>query len=410
MIEIISLESCTSSGESRLSARIKIDESEYTLWLSVDEKYSEALCTDRADGFLIALLPLAIRHRHTIISRVPITDVLLDGVRHDFLEVIYQKEPKIGLISIHSNTLPPIVHDKTVLATGLSCGADCLYTVRNRMLSKTVEGDRYFFLTNTHPRSEDQTDELGKFRFDFLVRNASAVAKKLKIDLIVADTNYESNEIPGLTVVNFTTYCNVFCALCLQRLFSIYYIASGGPVADFGIKYLDKGFFNVDCSNYDLLCLPAFSTSSLKFVVDGLQWRVDKIKELVDWPIFQHHFDTCVYHNPSKKANGTNDCEKCMHSVNEILSQVGLEGMANYTDVFDVEYIQAHMHEYLAYLIIQRLKRSEVGMDIWRYRSKAGFKWVDYVRAPLTIVTKLGNKFLRKTGVVKRQPTKWVQI
>ena len=409
MISIKRVFSEEGHGQIRLCASISIDGNDYCLWLSVDKKNSDALCRDRADGFIAGLLPLAIREHHDIVSCVPVTDLLIDSIKHDFIDVVTQQEPSIYKVSIDAPLIKPIYKTKTVHATGLSCGVDCFYTVKNRILAAGGDG-KVFVLSNSHPRGVGQTKDQTEDQFNYLIKNAKAVSDELGIELLVVDTNYASGEVPGLTIINYTTFCNAFCALCLQKRFSVYYLASGGPIADFGLKYLKNGMFRTDCSNYDLITVQALSIPGLKFIVDGLEWRMDKIRRLVDWDVFQNHFDTCFFHPPHQKANGTYDCEKCMHSINEIMAVVGKKGMAKFGNVIDVEYVWSHMSEYLAYLIVQRLKRTEVGVDVWRHRRNSGFCCQDYVLAVFVIIRKCATKVLRKVGLIKSRPTKWVEI
>jgi hypothetical protein len=95
-----------------------------------------------------------------------------------------------------------------------------------------------------------------------------------------------------------------------------------------------------------------------------------------------------------------------MHTVNEILSQGGMEGLENFSHVFDVDYVKKHRAEYLAYLICQRIERSEVGMEAWNGRAREGCDILDYIKAVFLIARKLYRKFLTKRAF----PTKWIDI
>ena len=268
-------------------------------------------------------------------------------------------------------------------------------------------GERYFLMTNAHLRSKNDTESVAAMRFGALYKNGKEFAEKMGIPLIVVRTNWGELALPGLKVENNTTYCNCFVALALQNLFSHYYLASGGPIIDFAIKYIKNGIFNTDCSNYDLLALSAYSTPSLRFIVDGLEERVKKIQTLIDWPDCWSNLDVCDKHRQNARGNDTYDCHKCMHTVNEILSVGGMLALEKFGKTFDVDYVKKHRDEYLAYLICQRIERSEVGMEIWKGRAREGCSIADYIKACYLILRKLLRKRICRHNSM---PTRWIDI
>lgn len=376
------------------------------LRLEVPIEFAEGLCYDRSDCFVVGLLGYALKHGHDITFDAPITDMLKDSIEHDFVDVVCQHQPTIHHTRLFGQTITPIHKNAEVRAMGLSCGVDCLFTVKRRMLDPSL-GDRYFFMTDAHMQSREQDEDAMARRFEPLRQNAEEFAKKMGIPLIVARTNWGPCLLDDLTIINNTTFCNCFAALAMQNLFSRYYLASGGPVVDFAARYLKNGMFNTDCSNYDLLSLGAFSTPSLRFIVDGLEERVKKIESLLEWPDCWDNLDVCEKHYDGHVGNGTFDCHKCMHTVNEILSVGGIEALERFKKTFDVEYVKQHRDEFLAYLVCQRIEKSEVGMEAWNGRAREGLQVTDYARAAYWIVRKTIRKLWRnKAGRARR----WVDI
>lgn len=390
----------------RISASVSVnDVNPRALWLEIDSRYSAGLCADRVDGFVVGLLGFALRFKHDIIFDAPITDVLKDSIEHDFLDVICQNEPQIYRVKLFGPTISPIYPRAVVRAMGLSCGVDCMYTVHNRMLDDSL-GERYFFMTDAHMQFAKETESEKNTRFQPLYQNARVFAEKMGIPLIIATTNWGPILLKGLSIDNSTTYCNCFAALMMQNLFSHYYLASGGPVKDFSTRYLKNGFLRTDCSNYDLISLSAFSTPALRFVVDGMEARVDKVRSLLEWPMCWDNLDVCEMHHGGSVGNGTFDCHKCMHTVNEIMAVGGIDGLEKFSKVFDVDYVKTHRSEFLAYLICQRIECSEVGKEVWRGRAREGCGVCDYIRALYIIIRKAIRKMLRKNVCAKR----WVDI
>jgi hypothetical protein len=52
--------------KSRLCSKITCNNTEYIMWYEVDKIYEKHLCYERADAFLICLLPYAMTNDHNI--------------------------------------------------------------------------------------------------------------------------------------------------------------------------------------------------------------------------------------------------------------------------------------------------------------------------------------------------------
>ena len=386
MIKVNIVKVSSSNGRKRLSAEVIVDDLSYGLWFEVEEKYGQYLCDERSDAFVVGLLPLAIKTRQDIYFVTPITDQLKDQLEHDFIDVVCQHQPELHRVRLVGNVAAPLCKASETIGTGVSCGVDSLFTIKRRLIEHT--GNKFLFLTN-----QADMDDSRYVRFDCLKRRASSFAADAGIELIVGDTNY-SGGVPGLCTEGCTTYCNLFSVLALQKLFSRYFIASGGPIRDFNF-YLQNGMFGTDCSDYDLLTLSACSTSSCRFIVDGLEERIKKVQALIDWPLAWNHLDVCFRHADGKDGNGTYDCPKCMHTVVEILVAGGMPALEKFSAVFDVEYVKAHMEEYLADLIRIRMQNTEYGNELWPLRKRAGFSSPDYLKAMVIVIRKALRKVLR---------------
>lgn len=395
----------STDGWSRVTADLTIDGVSHSLWLEIEDCYAQGLCWDRSDAFVVGLLAFAFKQGHDLEFEAPITNLLKEQLEKDFIDVICQHQPEVHHIQLSGPTIAPIFKNKIVRGMGLSCGVDCLYTVYNRMLDASI-GERYFLMTDAHLKSKNETDAESARRFKPLYENGKEFADKLGIPLIVARTNWGPKALEGLRIENNTTFCNCFVALALQNLFTHYYLASGGPVRDFAVKYVRNGIFKTDCSNFDLLALPAYSTPALRFVVDGLEERVTKIRTLLGWSACWDNLDVCEMHRRRKRGNDTYDCHKCMHTVNEILAQGGMSALERFGRVFDVDYVKTHRAEFLAYLLCQRVEKSEVGMEAWRGRAREDCGIVDYMKALFIIARKGVRKFVRNG----RPCTKWVDV
>lgn len=400
MIKIGKITKTIRGGLARVAAPITIDAATYDLWYEVPDKYANALCADRSDAFVAGLIPLALKKREDISYESPLTWEIYDSVRHDFIDVLCQHQPELYSVRLLGPTCPSLKKSEIVCGTGVSCGVDSLFTIKRRLVN--ADGNKKYLLLN-NMTDEDKASGISSraHRFSVLKHNAECFAADAGIELIIGDSNYTSGEIPGLMAEGQTTFCNLFCVLSLQNLFTRYYVASGGPVRDFGL-YIRNGIFNTDCSNYDLLTFTAFSTSSCKFLVDGLEDRVKKMEYICNWPLTQRYLDVCFVHPEGVSGNGTYDCPKCMHTVVEVLSQGGLPLLEKFHAVFDVDYVRSHMHQYLADVMRVRLTGHEYGRELWPLRGKMGFSYFDYVKALWIVGKKIVKKCIRGGSVSKK--------
>ena len=94
-------------GNSRLTSRVDIDGIAYDLWYEVDTRYESALCSEKADAFVVGLLLYAIKNNHDIESEAPLTEDLKDSIENEFLEAICQKDKDAHRVKISCPVIAP---------------------------------------------------------------------------------------------------------------------------------------------------------------------------------------------------------------------------------------------------------------------------------------------------------------
>lgn len=397
MIKIGRLEKTVSNGKMRITAPIEIDGGIYPLWYEVDAQYEQALCVDRSDAFVVGLLLYAIRRKEDIAFETPMTNELKKSIEQDFLLAVCDHNKDVYHARLIGPTAMPIVKSRVARLTGISCGADSLYTVIRRMVKEEEkDGADYIAIFNHHgtvgcPGEETWAEK--QERFKMVVDRAQRFSVETGLPLVIGNTNYNSGEIPGLISEGNATFVNMFCALCMQNLFTHYLIASAGGVSEFGY-YLRQGFSNTIHENFDLLTTAACSSRSMRITVDGLVTRDEKIRYLADEPLAQKYLDVCHVHRIGSIKNGTNDCPKCMRTVLELLI-LGPGVLDRFSSVFDVDYVHSHKYVYLAEMMRGMLRKSLFAQQCWGRRKMIGFTFFDYIRAGQIVARKLSAKILR---------------
>jgi hypothetical protein len=108
--------------------------------------------------------------------------------------------------------------------------------------------------------------------------------------------------------------------------------------------WIDRGKW-CDPAHYDLLTTAAVSHRALSVYVDGLaDNRLDKVRDLVDYPPARKYLNVCWDITPGHK-NCSHHCPKCMRTM---LNLHACGVLDEFRDLFDVPYFYRNFHEYLA--------------------------------------------------------------
>lgn len=70
------------SGAATLSCPITFDGENHEMWLSVPEQYAPYMVHERADAFLVVMLPLITRRGGKVRVEAPVSAHLLHNLRH----------------------------------------------------------------------------------------------------------------------------------------------------------------------------------------------------------------------------------------------------------------------------------------------------------------------------------------
>ena len=118
-----------SSSTSRLSADIRIDGKPNTIWCEVSRPYRKFLLSERADAFLCALLPFAMRSGKDIICKTPVTEHFLHNLNEILIPQLCAHDRRLHRVQITAAGNSSALFFGNEVATGMSCGVDSFYTV-----------------------------------------------------------------------------------------------------------------------------------------------------------------------------------------------------------------------------------------------------------------------------------------
>ena len=335
------------NGENvRLCSIIKSDKEDYKMWFEVEKKYEQYILKERADAFVAAVLPYAIKKGLDIFVEDNISARLSYQLNKFIIPMFCQKLKK-KVITIEASTDNKRYNIANAVATGGSCGVDSLYTISQNINLK----DQEFNLTHiTYLNSGafgdyggEETRNLYKNRMQPIIEFSEAN----NFELVSIDSN-----ISEFLMLNFHathTMRSLACILALQKLFSKYYYSSAGYDFNETKIKLDE-----DIAYSDILILECFTTEDTIFYYTGMETgRMGKVKEIVKYEPSYNVLNVCL--DNSVKNCGI--CQKCKRTMLELDSIGKLE---LYKNVFDIDYFYKHKNEYLIWM----MKNKNKGMFI----------------------------------------------
>lgn len=343
----------TTTGKVRLCSRISFDGQSQIIWLEVEKRYAQYLCTERCDAFLVGLLPFAYRKRFDLECEAPVHERLLFQIRSYLLPLIVKYGKSVYPVSISAQADDSILPCTGAVGTGISCGVDCLHVIKNHLHSA------YANLKLTHL----VLNNVGAFggtghnnQFEWATNQALRFRAETGLELVLINSNiFDWFSSLGFNFAQNCTYLNSFPVFALQKLWSVYLYASAGD--DFA-KYFSLINNDQRCAeNYDLVILDSFSIPTLRIYSEGLPYkRIEKIDALRDDDFAHRYLYVCV-----DGAGG--NCGRCFKCKRTLLILDALGALDRFSQVFDIDYYKRHRHWYLRYLYRCHVKKFDSMLD-----------------------------------------------
>ena len=324
------------AGTSRLCADLTIDNHRTTLWFSVDCMHEEWLALGRADPFVVALLPKAMRGGHKIVCEDPISERLHYQLTNGLIPTLVFAGEDYQPITIIAPLTSERVSNQGAVGTGFSGGVDCLYTIMRHGADSEMP--------LTHSVVVNRQDRLwDENTFHKICQRAELFGSEQNLQAVFVDTNYRS-VLPAVTD-NLVTFRYISCVLALQGLFKAYLVSSGPNAAKLNLD------LNV-CDRYDLLTVNCVSNESLSFYLSGSETtRGGKLAALAQWPPSRRWLNACTI--KEGEYNNCGHCKKCIHDMTMLYALGQLE---QYNTVFDTADYLRHLPARIGYILANRDK------------------------------------------------------
>ena len=111
-------------------ARIVIDNSEEIIRTTFTEEYSNDIVTDRIDAYVWGLIGFAMSNGADIVSDIPMSESLYYNLTYHYIPTVTKEREELKHINIIAPLTKEIESTGRIVATGISCGVDSLYTIK----------------------------------------------------------------------------------------------------------------------------------------------------------------------------------------------------------------------------------------------------------------------------------------
>lgn len=344
-------------GGTSLICEIEINGKKDKLFFQCENKWKKYLLTERADAFVVLLLPVAMREKHDIASYLPITEKLKENLEKIFIPTLCEKDKSLYNPKIFADSESKLIGGNAV-GTANSLGVDSFYTIYKYANAKDDDlRITHFYMGAVSldlwgTKAKDLFAYLEKKKYNY--ERYKLVADELGKELIMTYSNFIEFMCKKFKYnhVSVHTYITLAEILCLKKLWKTYLFSSTFPESDFPIKDTR----NMDCSHYDELTTKSLSVPDLLFKSSGAEVsRYEKTKILADYPMAQKYLRPCFNFmslNKSQKKNmkncGRSLCPKCLRLLVSADVSANLEKFKN---VVDIEKYKKHRKRYFRIVV-----------------------------------------------------------
>lgn len=329
-------------GKAKITAAVSYGEKCWELFYELEERLARALTADRADGFLVPVLPMALMAAREdkelrIVCESPVSRQLLHQLRSFYIPALCKNISYYESVEIAAGATEERLESMGAVGTGISGGVDSSYTIARYMdppapLYKLTHG--IFFNIGIYGGYDSESEHV-------LEAKAEKIARDTGIEYLCIRSNV-CKELYGKAHAPVVPFVFMGAVLALQRLFSVYYYSSGFSAEEFE-------FSDADAAYFDMLNVQGFSTENLRFYSSGLEAsRLEKVKYIVDFPFTYDNLSVCL--TEDQHSGNCGRCAKCTRTMAELECAGALE---RYKNVFDLSDFRNNPAYHWGYVILK---------------------------------------------------------
>lgn len=349
-MKTIKIKSIEKEGNSVI-ARVVIDDNDEIIRTTFTDEYSNDIVTDRIDAYVWGLIGFAMSIGADIVSDIPISESLYYNLAYHYIPTVATERQELKHINIIAPLIKNIESTGRIVATGISCGVDSLYTIKKHTADDIPPAHRvntlvFLNVGSSMKGSSILRTPLVQGRLELAERFANEY--KYYFLFIESDMYLFINKYIGYDHVKNHTFMMLFCMYHLQSIVGGYYYSSGYSYGEF--------HFSEDTASFDLFTFAMASIGKMHFYSTGGDCeRVAKTKELADYPPAYKYLNVCV-----EEVKNDSKCFKCVRTM---LTLDGLKALDKFGDVFDVDYYKKNRFLYLKELYLSAVYKNDPFMQ-----------------------------------------------
>ena len=316
-------------------AKLMFDDVEETITTTIGEEYINNVVTDRIDAYVWGLLHFAMNYGADIVSELPISDELYYNLTYHYIPTVTAARENLKEISIKAPTIKTMESTCEIVGTGISCGVDSLYTIKEHTSNEMPASHRintlaFFNVGSSMKGKNELRTPLVQGRLELAERFAKEY--NYRFLFIESDIHLLINRYIGYDHIQNHTLMMLFCVYHLQSIIGKYYYSSGYSYLEF--------HFGVGPTSYDLFNFWNASIGKIKFYSTGAETnRLEKTRALIDYAPAYKYLNVCV-----EEVENDSTCFKCVRTM---LTLDGLKTLDKFKQVFNVEHYYNNRFFYL---------------------------------------------------------------
>ena len=312
----------------RVAAEVVFSGEKRLVWFDCDAAHADKLSWEACDGFLVAMLAVAMRAGDDIVVEGPLSSRLHYNLTSYYVELVRNLVPGTRTISIQASHLTRKHRGGNGVFTGFSAGIDSFCTIlehrAGRVPAEYQVTHLLFNNVGSHGQSES-TQKIFQEKYARLERHSTS----LDLPLIKVDSNLDS--IMRLNFQQTHTLRNVAVALMFQKSCAKYLYPSTLHYRDVRVERTH------DIAYADSIGVGLLSTETTECISSGGQYtRFRKTEIISSEPVTYEALDICVAGEVAVLAGRTN-CSQCWKCARTLLSLEIIGALPRYERCFNLD-------------------------------------------------------------------------
>lgn len=325
------------AGQAVLCAQVTIQDRREEAWFSVEPEFAGYLTDDRADAFLVAFLPVAMKQGMDVFCDAPVTRRLYYQITQYLIPAMAANMDCYHPVAVHARATDAPLCCERAVGTGWTGGVDSMYTLMTH-LHPEEPGMKltHLLVANVGTLESDHNTALLRYMAE---KARGGIARELKLAVVAVDSNIQSlHQAQYLSVAAFRLPAAV---LAMQKLFGVF-LHSGA------YEFSCFAFVPENSAYYELLPLSCFETDHTVFYSTGSQVsRIQKLRELSEFSFAKKYLHPCIY----AQRDNCGKCGKCVRTQGALYA---LGTLDQFGAVFDLDAFYQSRDDHLASILAKK--------------------------------------------------------